>query len=1356
ATSRSFLYPEYLGTVTGTTTATPAVAASATITIQNPQSDTAVGNVTSIQVKKADGTLVGDIGGSFSLTAGASASTWANTIDGKISAVGPGVGLGFTASHVNNVVTVTSLDPGVQYNGYTLTVNSNITSRTPASVTYTFTGTVKHAACTAAGQGCGEVSSAVIDTKQFVPNTVFCNLTNCNNSATGTSSGSRDIAMAQSFNSQLVLPTGWTKSISNNAVTLTEPNTTGSEKNGLAATFATTLTTITGSNSSKLAGGVTTGDVQATTTPFTGGADTVPAGGARANVGTFTRTNLIPGQTYNFYPARDDCVASPGVCTYEEEMTNFANWFAYYRTRMHMAKTAIGRAVALAGLGDNFNVGFMTINYSSSAFRAVSSFTTGAGGQKDLWYQKLYGASGGGSTPLIASLSRAGRYFADINPNSMGHTPINSACQPNYVLLTSDGYWNDTDGGVSSSNSAQKPDGTAIGDADHDGSYNTLADVAYYYYNNDLLPEPAVAPAVAHYPNQVPPSGIDTAPHQHITTFTIGMGVSGSLLFDPNYLTPGSSVDYDAIVAGTKQWPTPVKNTETTVDDMWHAAVNGKGRFFSAKDPVALAAGINEVLAAVVARVGAGAAAATSNLQPVAGDNFAFTAQFQTNEWTGDLKAKTISLIDGTIASRVLWSAQAQLDLRLQTDRNIYTLDASDTDPAAIVVVNGSNRTQNANKLRNFCRKDASVASYPTCTDGGLLTQTEMDNNFDPLGGTTGALSQAAGWPGGDPRRSAATESALIRYLRGEKLNEMTLGGSTSTDLFRRRTHLLGDIVNAQPAYVKSAPFSYSSTTDPFYTAFKNNTNGTAATRKGTVYVASNDGMLHAFETDPDNNPYYQSAGVSTTSDNSDDAFVGTLNTNPITGEGAERFAYVPMMLFPTLKRLAEQNYPTNHRFFADGSPAIGDVCFGHSASAPCVDVGHWHTILVAGLNKGGRGYYALDITDPDNPKGMWEVSGGTGTTCLTSAQANSGSYSQDCNIGYTFGNPIIAKRPVDGKWVVIFTSGYNNLSPGDGKGYLYVVDAQTGLILQRLATGVGCDGVSTTAPCTAGTTDPSGLARIQAWTTNAVVDNTALAIYGGDLEGNVWRFQLDDSPAVPRNSVTRLAIVKDPVNATQPITAKPEVAEVNSRRIVYIGTGEFLGDSDKSNQQVQSIYAIKDDMAGVSVGNTPVVNMTRATPTSITNFKRQVLSADSTSTRTVATPVAVDFASDAGWFIDLPDGGTASDAAERVNVDPIIQLGTLVVPSNVPSTQTCVAGGSGWVNFLDIKTGAVVPGTTGGLASTKISGSLIVGINIVKIGDQVKTIVTTADNQQLTKDTPVTPPTVQGRRVTWRELNVE
>jgi type IV pilus assembly protein PilY1 len=126
----------------------------------------------------------------------------------------------------------------------------------------------------------------------------------------------------------------------------------------------------------------------------------------------------------------------------------------------------------------------------------------------------------------------------------------------------------------------------------------------------------------------------------------------------------------------------------------------------------------------------------------------------------------------------------------------------------------------------------------------------------------------------------------------------------------------------------------------------------------------------------------------------------------------------------------------------------------------------------------------------------------------------------------------------------------------------------------------------------------------------------------------------------------------------------------------------------------------------------------------------------------------APNWSTEYGWRIDLPDTG------EHVNIDPQLQLGTLVIASNVPTSDTCTAGGYSYVNFLDYATGSYIPGAPGNMASTKIASSVAVGINVIMLpGGKVVAIVTTADNQQLTKDTPTPPAGFGGKRVSWREL---
>ena len=166
--------------------------------------------------------------------------------------------------------------------------------------------------------------------------------------------------------------------------------------------------------------------------------------------------------------------------------------------------------------------------------------------------------------------------------------------------------------------------------------------------------------------------------------------------------------------------------------------------------------------------------------------------------------------------------------------------------------------------------------------------------------------------------------------------------------------------------------------------------------------------------------------------------------------------------------------------------------------------------------------------------------------------------------------------------------------------------------------------------------------------------NNLARQAYGGDLLGNVWRFDVNDSVAPAGREAALLGIAKDPLNAGQPITTRPELAELGGKPIVLVGTGRLLGASDFSDGQVQSVYGIVDKM-------TPGPVYPGALRTTL---KPLAMSPISGTDRTVTcTGSALQCGSADGWVVDLPDPG------ERVNVQMVLARGTLVFASNVPST---------------------------------------------------------------------------------------
>ena len=820
------------------------------------------------------------------------------------------------------------------------------------------------------------------------------------------------------------------------------------------------------------------------------------------------------------------------------------------------------------------------------------------------------------------------------------------------------------------------------------GTTGTLADVAQYYYQTDLRPSMS---------NNVPSGGSgvedDKAIWQHMTTFTMGLGLSGTLTYRTDYKTANTG-DYQQIRDGSLNWPVPSANDPTALDDLWHAAVNGRGLYFSAASPDAVVDGLTTALAGIQARVSSAAAAATSNLEPVAGDNFAYTAKYKTLEWTGELEAHEIDLSTGDVKATVIWSAQSALDTKTGNycdNRNIYLFRSGVTN----------------NRVNFTWNTQACDSSYnPTGTADTGLNATEQ--GYFGTSAVT-ALSQyptmtdGTGTPVTANQRLLAEGSKMVNFVRGQRGYE----NFTSNDpgkLYRQRTHVLGDIVNAQPVYVK-APFA--SYTDDGYlsavtgvnggTAFK--TSGTASTRLPMVYVAANDGMLHAF-------------------------YGGTSTTDPL--GGTERWSFIPSIVLPNLYKLTDDNYANTHRYSVDGTPTVGDFYDTNSTT--------WKTMLVAGLNAGGKGFYALDITDPATPKGLWEFK--WSDNCY--AAGDSSTHYSDCHIGYTFSNPIITKT-TDGTWVVLVTSGYNNVnSPaktGDGQGYLYVLRAYDGKILYKISTGVG------------NATTPSGLNHIVNWVDSTLVNNTTLRVYGGDLLGNMWRFDINDTINPAGREATLIGQAKSPGSsgAGQPITTRPELALKGSDAFIMFATGRLVGSDDLADTQVQSIYGVVDPLTNTTTAYTDLRG-------SLKPMAMTTVGTGSTAYRTIAcsgTTSACNVST--GWVIDLPDSG------ERVNVDPKLQLGTLVVASNVPETSACTIGGYSWINFVNFTTGAAVANSTGGSVSQKLSDSLAVGLNIVRLPDgKTVVITTTSDAKQTTVAAPFDTPSPTGKRISWREISTQ
>jgi type IV pilus assembly protein PilY1 len=228
----------------------------------------------------------------------------------------------------------------------------------------------------------------------------------------------------------------------------------------------------------------------------------------------------------------------------------------------------------------------------------------------------------------------------------------------------------------------------------------------------------------------------------------------------------------------------------------------------------------------------------------------------------------------------------------------------------------------------------------------------------------------------------------------------------------------------------------------------------------------------------------------------------------------------------------------------------------------------------------------------------------------------------------------------------------------------------------------------------------------------------------------------VNGAPAI--GGVATVATVLDASSNPQPITTKPEMANVGSppRPLIYIASGRYLGASDIGDTQVQTIYGIRDPLTA-----TPYADLR----TSLSQIQVTNQTVGGVVQRTAVC--SANCASSDGWYADLPDSG------ERVNVDMRLQLGTLTVLSNVPKSDACTIGGYSYINFFDYANGLPVS-TSGGVVGLKLADSLAVGTNIVRLPDgKTVSITTTSDAKQRTVDVPIASPAITGRRVSWREI---
>lgn len=516
------------------------------------------------------------------------------------------------------------------------------------------------------------------------------------------------------------------------------------------------------------------------------------------------------------------------------------------------------------------------------------------------------------------------------------------------------------------------------------------------------------------------------------------------------------------------------------------------------------------------------------------------------------------------------------------------------------------------------------------------------------------------------------TKLDLVNYLRGDQSREASQGGANT---LRTRTAVLGDIVNSEPVIASPrSNFGYGYYSDPMFAGYSTPVTGylaTKASRKTMAYVGANDGMLHGFD----------------------------ASTVPCPGEprrtcaaplaGRELFAFVPNGVLGALRELPKPDVRFNHRYFVDGQITVSDAKDGSS----------WKTVLAASVGGGGRSVFALDVSDPTavgNNQVLWERN-----------------EEVDGDIGSVYGKPLIVPLE-NGRWGVLFGNGYG----GDRSDpSLYILDAFTGAPIQKLTgndgnvattlLGIDCGflGLGQLLGCNGRPGAPyNGLGQITAIDRDG--DGKVDTVYGGDLQGHLWKFDLSDpnatnwkvangEKALFRTQLTRNANGQDQY---QPITGGIRVASgPGTGALVYFGTGRYFatGDNDlAAPPQLQSLYAFFD-------------NFNETTPTStktISDLQLQQISSQTTNTngfvtRNISTNPVFYYGPSAkrGWYLDLKIVGQPDGKGERFIAMPLVESGRIFFTTFSPDRDGCDPGGLNFQYALDLLSG------NGSLANVKV-----------------------------------------------------
>ena len=913
--------------------------------------------------------------------------------------------------------------------------------------------------------------------------------------------------------------------------------------------------------------------------------------------------------------------------TLSEEQINFANWFQYYSIRGDAGKTALTRAFVPDSVSSAVRVGRQALNNDVSVSSGASSTEISEfdAAERANFYDWIENVRTNGGTPLRSAAVRAGNYYSRLN--AYRDTPSNSSsdavsCRLNTHIMLTDGFYNGsfTDPADFFQDEAlgnTLPDGTPYNPGTvnqfiypNPNSDESLADIMWHYWASDLAPtltdnlEPYYTEEIVSSPTEAQYWNPANDPANWQHM------VSYMVSFGLSGSVPTTEAVYQNLLEGTSY----TANDGVTTQTGWPAIDTSDG---SGVADDLYHAGIN----------GHGGFFNATDPNELVDAFKSITERIAARQST----ASTVVANSGRISSgNLVYLASFDTEKWIGQLQAFEVSDGSGFDPDEVAPATCNDQAFGTlcSEIWDAARENTSV-TLPHATRK-IFTYDSTDVSGVPVGGIEFKWSslnatQAALLDDGD-----GLGEARVNYLRGDDSNETENSGP-----FRSRRSLItdgddtrvGPIVHSSPVYVGNGvdangfrEYAFTDTLESkSYTAFL----ASIASRDPMIYAGGNDGMLHAFNAER-------------------------------TG-GEEVFAYVPNKIIKDIHELTESTFSSGA--YVDGPISTLDVFYS----------GDWHSVLVGALRTGGKGFYALDITDPTDTADeivLWEFTD-----------------DNDADMGYSFGKAQLVKLNT-GEWAAIVANGYNSTTE---KAVLYVLDIEDGSVIKKFEVD------------TSGDNGLSGPVAIS-------VDRDFMIdyIYAGDLKGNMWKFDLS-SAVVSDWQYAKLFKADSGQAITGSVTVGNHPANKDGR-LVYFGTGKYLEQTDLTSTTTESFYAVLDD--DTCTGGSACITST--------SLVSQTIEGASINGRTI-TDNTVDWDSDKGWSIDL---SALAGVSERVVGRPALSGSLVIFNTIIPESGRCNSGGETFTFVIDRNNGGAPDAPTldynadGKVdAYDKKSGSVVVAI---------------------------------------------